>query len=73
MHPDLLIALARERQQEFRRHHEFRELEHGAIPDRSRAGPHRFLRTRARIGRILVSVGSRLAEPGPNGLEFSNR
>jgi hypothetical protein len=65
MHPDLLLALSRERQDDLNRRSRFNDEPHLTGPAIQPVS-----RTRIRLGRLLVSVGKRLAEPGPSGWEL---
>jgi hypothetical protein len=70
MHPELLRAVMLERQQRFQHPAEFPEHQFH-VSRRPQRPTHTLLsRARARVGNVLVSVGSRLAAVGPPGSEL---
>jgi hypothetical protein len=70
MHPELLRAVMLERQQRFTHQAEFHGHEfHGSLR-RQRPAHTLSSRARARMGHVLVSLGSRLAAAGPTGSEL---
>jgi hypothetical protein len=73
MHPDLLLALARARREDLLRHREFRELAYQGTSVPEGAAHQHNHRIRTRIGRILVSAGSRLAGPGQPEIELLHK
>jgi hypothetical protein len=69
VHPDLLRALAQERQAEFLRSHGFRQSK-GDFPPRSTYGPDtRVRRVRRVIGMALVGAGARMLGITAAGIE----
>jgi hypothetical protein len=68
MHPELLRAVMLDRQERLLRQGEFRGHHYRPLP-RRQGRRVLFSRPRARIGRALVSIGSRLAASGPGGSE----
>jgi hypothetical protein len=73
MHPDLLRAVMLDRQQRLLHQGEFRGHEYLGSLRRQRPARTSYSRVRTWVGRVLVSAGSRLAGPVPNGFEFRNQ
>ena len=65
MHPDLIRALARERQAELLRPRQFRNTQADGYPSLDRTPPGPVHHLRRTLGSALVTAGTRLMAPGP--------
>jgi hypothetical protein len=76
MHPDLLSVLARARQEDLLRQHEFRERSRRARSRPHTLSPRSFrpiLRARLRAGTLLIRAGSRLRQPRRADLDLIHK
>ncbi|MGH9016590.1 MAG: hypothetical protein ACRDY1_02465 [Acidimicrobiales bacterium] len=64
MHPDLITALARQRQADLRHEYQFRDLDGNAVDHEAARAGRPLVQVRRSLGSALVLMGTRLLPPG---------